>query len=239
VNLLELQNVTKRFRRGHRGLVALRDVSMQMDPGEVVCISGARGSGRTTLLRIAAGIEKPDEGYVRFAGIELQRASHTLWRQIVVCNTRFLPAHGRDVSEHVMMPLLAVRVSRDEASLRAHRALERVGAANVAFAAPEELIPSELMRVSLARAIVRDPRMVILDEPTNGVDPLERDSLLTLLQSVAHESAIAVLLTSSETGSVTGADRILRLSEGELLGRTTPTTAEVVQLRRSSSEPSA
>ena len=239
MNLLELQHVTKRFRRGHRGLLALRDVSLQVDPGEVVCISGARGSGRTTLLRIAAGIERPDEGCVRFAGIDLQRASAALWRQIVVCNTRFLPAHGRDVSEHVMMPLLAIRVSRDEASLRAHRALERVDAAHVAFAAPEELIPSELLRVSLARAIVRDPRLLILDEPTNGVDPLERDPLLTLLQSIAHESAIAVLLTAGETGSVTGADRILRLSDGELLGRTLPTTAEVVQLRRSSSEPSA
>jgi putative ABC transport system ATP-binding protein len=237
VSVLELERVSKRYRKGRRELVALHDVSLAVETGEVVCVTGARGSGRTTLLRIAAGIDHPDEGRVNFAGADLRGAGADLRRQIVVCNSRFLPAHGRDVAEHVMMPLLAVHVSRDEAGLRAHRALERVGAAEVAFESPEALVPAELARVALARALVREPRVLIVDEPANGVDPLERDPLLSLIQSLARTSGIATLLTAGETTSLTGADRILRLSEGELLGRTAPVSAEVVQLRRGAREP--
>lgn len=236
MSVLTLEHVCKRFRRGHRELVALRDVSLELATGEVVCVTGARRSGRTTLLRIVAGAERPDAGRVRFAGVDLADATPELRRQIVLCNTRFLPAHGRDACEHVMTPLLAVRVSRDEAGLRAHRALERVGAAELAFTRPQDWIPSEAVRVALARAIVRQPRLLLLDEPTNGVDALERDALLALVQRIARESGVATLLTAGETTSVTGADRVLRLSDGELLGRTTLPAAEVVALRRPVSE---
>jgi ABC-type multidrug transport system ATPase subunit len=85
--------------------------------------------------------------------------------------------------------------------------------------------------VSLARAIVREPRLLILDEPTNGVDQMERDPLLSMIRRIAHESGIATLLTAGDTASVTGADRVLRLSDGELLGRAAPAAAEVVELR--------
>ena len=238
MSVLALENVGKRYRRGHRELVALRNVSMEIENGEVVCISGGRGSGRSTLLRIIAGTERPDEGRVRFAGVDLRDASDALERQIAFCNLRFLPAHGRDACEHVAMPLHAIQVSHDEAGLLAHRALERVGAAELAFAPPHEWIPSEAVRVSIARAIVREPRLLILDEPTNGVDPLERDPLLSLIRRIASESGMATLLTAGDTASVTGADRVLRLSEGELLGRTAPTTAEVRELRPHASESS-
>jgi len=236
MSLLELAGVGKRYRRGHRELVVLREVSLAIGAGEVVHVTGGRRSGRTTLLRIAAGVESPDEGTVRFAGSELRGASRELRRQLVFANTRFIPPLGSDVIEHVMAPLLAVRVRRDQASLQAHRALERVGAADVSLASPETLIPSEVLRVAVARAIVREPRLVILDEPTNGIDPLERDPLLLLLQSLAHESGIAMLLTGGETASVTGADRVMRLMGGELLGRAASVSAEVVELRRPASD---
>lgn len=236
MSVLELENVSKRYRRGHRELIALRNVSLEIENGEVVCVSGGRGSGRTTLLRIVAGTERPDEGRVRFAGVELCDASDALRRQIAFCNLRFLPAHGRDACEHVAMPLHAINISRDQAGLLAHRALERVGVAELAFAPPHAWIPAEAARVALARAIVREPRLLIFDEPTNGVDPLERDRLLTLIQDIAHESGIATLLTAGDTASVTGADRVLRLTDGELLGRVAPAAADVVELRRPASE---
>jgi putative ABC transport system ATP-binding protein len=236
MSVLALETVSKRYRRGHRELVALRNVSMEVETGEVVCVSGGRGSGRTTLLRIVSGTERPDAGRVRFAGVDLREATDALRRQIAFCNLRFLPAHGRDACEHVMMPLHALHVSHDEAGLLAHRALERVGAAELAFTSPHEWIPSEAVRISLARAIVREPRLLILDEPTNGVDPLERDPLLSTIKRIAHESGIATLLAVSDTASVTGADRVLRLSDGELLGRAAPAAAEVVELRPPASE---
>jgi ABC-type multidrug transport system ATPase subunit len=238
MSVLSLENVTKRYRYGHRELIALRSVSLQVGNGEVVCISGARGSGRTTLLRIAAGIEAPDEGTVRFAGADLGRATPEMKRQIAFCNTRFVPSHGRDACGHVLVPLMAIGVSKDDAQLRAHRALERVGIGNLAFTSPDQWIPAEAVRVSLARAIVREPRLLILDEPTIGVDTTERDPLLLLIQRIAHESGIATLVTAGDTTSVSGADRVLRLSDGELLGRPAAPAAEVVELRPPTSESS-
>ena len=238
MSLLALENVSKRYRRGPRELVVLRNVSAKIEHGEVVVISGARGSGRTTLLRIIAGAERPDDGRVLFADVDLAAATPAARRQIVLCNTRFLPAAGRDALDHVVMPQLAIGVSRDEAGLRAHRALERVGADRLAFTAPEAWIPSEALRVALARAIVREPRVLLIDEPVNGVDLTERDPLLSIIQRVAHESGITTLLTAGETTSVTGADRIMRLSDGELLGRAPRPGAPVVELRRPASESS-
>jgi ABC-2 type transport system ATP-binding protein len=113
-----------------------------------------------------------------------------------------------------------------------------VGAANLAFTAPATWIPAEELRVSLARAVVREPRVLLVDEPVSGVDPIERDPLLSIVQRIAHESGIAVLLTAGETTSVTGADRVMRLSEGELIGRASRPSADVVELRRPASESS-
>src|SRR5262249_55587993 len=96
VTLLELEHVNKRYQPERQELVALRNVSLEIDNGEVVCVSGARGSGRTTLLRVAAGIEPPDEGSVRFSGVDLRKAAESLQRQIAVCGMRFLPVHGAD-----------------------------------------------------------------------------------------------------------------------------------------------
>jgi ABC-type lipoprotein export system ATPase subunit len=237
VSVLQLKDVGVRLRKGHRELVVLRGVSLEIVAGEVVCITGARHSGRTTLLRVAAGVEPPDEGTVRFAGADLRAASPERRRQLVLGNTRFISQLGRDVLEQVMAPLMAMGIPRDEASLQAHRALERVGVADVELQAPAELVPVEAARVMLARAIVREPRLLILDEPTNGIDALDRAPLLSLIQSLAHESGTAVLLTAGETTSVAGADRILRLSEGELLGRVTPAEGDVVPIRRATEPP--
>jgi putative ABC transport system ATP-binding protein len=232
MSVLELAGVAKRYRRGHRELSVLRGVSLAVDVGEVVCVCGARRSGRTTLLRVAAGVEPPDAGCVRFAGVELEAASSELRRQLVVASTRFIAPLGSDVLEQVAAPLLAVRVSRKHADLWARRALERVGADELALAAPMALVPTDIVRVALARAIVREPRVLVFDEPTNGIDQLERERLLVLIQTIAHEAGVAVLMTAGETASVTGADRVLRLTGGELLGRAAPASADVIELRR-------
>jgi len=238
VSVLELEHVSKRYRRGHREVIVLRDVSLSIESGEVVCVSGGRQSGRTALARGAAGDVAPDEGRVCFGGEDVRAAKGSLRRQLVLATTRFTSPLGRDVLEQVMTPLMAMRVPRNQSSLRAHRALVRVGVPEVEQALPETLVASELIRVVLARAIVREPRLVVLDEPTNGLDPLDRDPLLSLIQSLARETGMSFLLTAGETTSVTGADRVLRLAEGELLGRTEPRTADVVELRPAA-EPSA
>lgn len=240
MSLLTLEGVTKSFARGRRERVALDDVSLEVAAGEIVGVWGRRFSGRTTLLRVAAGLEAPDAGRVLLDGVDL--AAHPdgeLRRRVAYCHTGFAPAHAELVVEHVAVPLLATGTRIDRACTRAQAMLDRVGAGTCAEMRPGELGQGELVRVVLARALLQRPQLLLIDEPSSGVDLLERDDLLTTLRVMAKDEGVAVLLTASETTGLAGADRVLALSDGDLRGDAVPHRAEVVPLRRPRAEPSA
>ena len=239
MSLLALDHVSKTYRRGRREQRALHDVSLEVDAGEIVGVCGSRFSGRTTLLRLAAGLEAPDEGRVLVDGIDV--AAHPegeLRRRIAYCHTSFAPAHAELVVEHVAVPLLAVGTRIDRACTRAQAMLDRLGAGACAELRPHELAQGELVRVVLARALLQQPELLLVDEPTSGVDLLERDDLLTTLRVIAKDERVAVLLTASEAPGLAGADRALSLSGGALHGNAVPHAAEVVPFKRPRAEPS-
>ena len=237
MTLLELRDVTKRYALGRLERVALRSVSLDVHGGELVAIWGLRRSGRSTLLRIAAGIEQPDEGVVRFEGRDLSaRGMQQLGGAIGFCSTRFDQAHGTTVLDYVSIGRLARGAGRNAARAAASRALERTGAGHCMGFDPRELEPAEAVRAGIARAIVTEPRLLVLDEPTSGVDLLERDALLALLRSLADDG-IAVLCAVGE--AIGGADRVLAIGDGQLRGEAVPEHAPVVPLRRRRVEPSA
>lgn len=129
MSLLELEHVSKRYVHGSRERVALRNVSLELDRGELVAVWGLRRSGRSTLLRLAAGIEAPDEGVVRFAGIDLSGASAgTLGSEIGFCRRTFRGVDGRIVLDELIVAQLARGVPYATARTRAREALERAGA---------------------------------------------------------------------------------------------------------------
>jgi len=239
MTLLALEHVSKTYQRGRRELQALDDVSLEVSAGEVVGVWGRRFSGRTTLLRIAAGLEAPDSGRVLLDGIDVANYPEgTLRRRIAYCHTNFAPAHAELVVEHVAVPLLAMGTRIDRACTRAQAMLDRVGAGPCAETRPHELAQGELVRVVLARALLQQPQLLLIDEPTSGVDLLERDDLLTTLRVVAKDEHVAVLLTASETAGIAGADRMLALNDGTLHGDAVPHAAEVVPFKRPRAEPS-
>jgi ABC-type multidrug transport system ATPase subunit len=230
MSLLVLEHVTKRFTSGQRETLALHDVSLDIAAGECVAVYGLRRSGRSTLLRVAAGMLPPDEGAVRFRGDDLARGhAGALGTEIGYCNPGFNPAQGGSVADHVAVALLARGVGRLPARARADAALARTGVTVCANLDPRELHPEELVRAGIARALVTEPRLLLLDEPTNGVDALERDAILELVRSIADDGA-AVLMTVGEP--VAGADRVLAIDGGELRGQVVPEPAPVVPLRR-------
>jgi ABC-type methionine transport system ATPase subunit len=240
--LLTLAEVSKRYARGRqtsRERIALRWVSLEVAPGEFVAVWGRRRSGRTTLLEICAGLEKPSEGSVCFAGRDLAEQRMVGMREgIGFAQPHFSRMHGV-VVEQVATPMLKTHVRVESAQMRAYELLDRVGAADCAELAPEELEPSELVRVMLARALVMRPRLVLLDAPTSGVPAPERDAIFTLLRSLTREEDLAVLMAVDEVpGLATVADRLLSIGNGELRGETRPAEpAPVFPLRRA--EPSA
>jgi ABC-type lipoprotein export system ATPase subunit len=232
MSLLELERVAKRYRRGELERQVLRDVCLQIDPGELAVVWGLRGSGRSTLLRLAAGIESPDSGVVRFDGRDLAKhAEKVLGAGIGFCQRPPLATGYRPALELVMTPLLASGVAPRQARLKASRALEHAGAADYADVRASALETDEALRVAIARVLALAPRLLVIDDPIHGVDLLRRDGLLGLLRSLA-DSGLAVLVSTGDSTALSGADLTLSLSQGVLRGPPASELAPVLPLRR-------
>ncbi len=231
--MLELRQVSKTLRDGPRDIAVLRDIELVLERGEYAVVWGPRGSGRSTLLRIAAGIEAPDCGSVRFEGCEVCGRGGELAAGIGYCHLRFGHGEGRGALDSVIMPLLAAGVAPARARTRAEAALERCGALAVRRHPVTGLERAEAVRVALARTIATEPRLVVIDDPTQGVELMQRDGVLLLLRTLASEG-ISVLACTGEPTGLSGADRTLALSEGRLRGGSAVATepATVVPLRR-------
>jgi putative ABC transport system ATP-binding protein len=229
MTLLELEHVAKSYSHGSRAAVV--DVSLTIEAGEMIVVWGERQSGRSTLLRIAAGIEAPDTGIVRFEGRNLAGRGETLGRGISYCRRTFRLDKGRTVLDQLVASQLARRVPQSAAQTHARRALERVNAAQCAALVATELKVEETVRVAIARALTSEPRLLVFDEPTIGVDSPKRDDILELLRSLADEG-IAILQSTGDGTGLLGADRALSLGKGKLSGELVPDLAPVSDLSR-------
>lgn len=233
--LLELVNVMRRQRRGAHEQAILRNVSLRLDEGELVAIWGMRRSGRSTLLRVAAGIESPDEGSVRFAGRDLDvNRGHALGGGIGYCRRASEDSRSAEVLDELVLAQLARGIPRSSARSRAYAALERAGVEKCATHTFRELDSAEAVRVMIARSLALAPMLLVLDEPTAGVELLARDGILSLLRSLADDG-VAMLISTGEATNLSGADRALSLADGELRGSSTPELAPVLPLPRRAS----
>jgi ABC-type lipoprotein export system ATPase subunit len=234
VSLLRIESVEKRYREGRRERIVLRDVTLQLAAGEMVAIWGARRSGRTTLLRVAAGIESPDSGSVRFEGMDLaEHGERVLGEGIGYVRKALRGSEDQGVLEQVAAPLLARGIGVERARERAREALARAGGERCAASRVAELGAGEAVRVALARTLILSPSLVIIDEPTATVGLRERDEILALLRGLAAEGP-AVLASTGEPDELAGAHRALTLDDGELRGELAPELAPVIAMRRRS-----
>lgn len=219
--LLSLEKVNKRYWRGRHEIVVLDDVSFDLDAGEFAAIFGQRASGKTTLLRIAAGIEAADGGEVRFDGEDITARTNTQRKLSLHPRMGWMRRTGpflasMDMLDYVALPLLGT-VSHDEAHRRATRALTRIRADELARATWQELSDAERTLVMIAQAIVREPALLLTDDPTMGLGVQERETVLGLLRTVAEESGMAVLMTVPDVPDMLRSHTVMSLSDGELI----------------------
>jgi len=226
MSLLELRSVEKRYRDG--------ELDLSLDAAELAVVWGLRGSGRSTLLRIAAGIESPDGGVVRFEGRDLaQHREQLLGAGIGFCQKTLPPNGSQSVLDLVLVSLLARGISSSDARSRAAQALERADALQLASLSLGALDAAETVRVALARVLALSPRLLVIDDPIGGVDLIARDGILALLRQIADDG-VAVLASTGESTALSGSDRTLTLSEGQLRGPPPLELAPVLPLRRAS-----
>jgi len=217
---LTFESITHRF----GAVTAVSDMSLDVAPGEIVALLGRSGCGKTTLLRIAAGIERQTTGRLCLHG------------RVIADETRFEPPETRGIGfvfqDYALFPHLSVqdnvafglkRMSRHDASEVALRALERVGLRHHADDYPHELSGGEQQRVALARAIAPRPGVLLMDEPFSGLDRRLRDSVREETLSVLRETgATSLLVTHDPEEAMRMADRIALMSDGKLVQIGTP-----------------
>jgi ABC-type cobalamin/Fe3+-siderophores transport system ATPase subunit len=218
--LLSLENVSKEYRRGDLRLPVLERVSLDLTEGEVVAVLGSRGQGKSTLLRVAAGMERPEHGRVLLDGEDLWGVADArrqlLLRGLVGWVEVAAPDLDVQVGELIAMPLLVARGAR-EASARVEAVLARVGALECVGMRWGVLSDRERALVALAQGLVRGPRLLLVDDLTSPLGLGETDEVTGLVHAVAHESNVGVLMGVADGGATQWSDRIATLACGELL----------------------
>jgi putative ABC transport system ATP-binding protein len=218
--LLTLEHVRKAYWHGAHETVVLADLDLRVHASELVVIWGQRGSGKTTLARLAAGLERPDAGSVHLSGDDLTKtrrgATPLLHEQIGWVRRAGSAGEFQTVAERVAVPLLS-RYSPRAALRQAATMLRRFGVGDCADARWESLTDGQQTLVAIVRALVREPRLLIADDPTAYLDVLQREEVMRLLQSVCREQGVGALLTVPDMPAMAYADQIGSLSGGRLV----------------------
>lgn len=219
--LLSLQGVEVIYRRGRSDLRALTSVSLDIAAGEVVAVLALRTQDKSTLLRVAAGMQQPDAGRVLLEGEDLwcvrDAQRQRLLREGVGVVASCVPDIDLPVIERLITLLLVDRQDKGVAAARARDALERVGALECAGQHWDDLSEWERALVAIAVGIVREPRLLIVNDLTSPLGLDETDEVTRLLHDVSKERGIGVLMGISNGNATEWADRIGTLAGGELL----------------------
>lgn len=225
--LLALEQVSKSYWRGPHELRVLVDVSLEVRAGELVTVWGQRRSGKTTLLKLAAGLEEPSGGTVRFTGRDLAGLSASSLARVLRWHIGWAKPTGpesRELSmlDYVALPLLG-RHGRRTANRHAATALARVGVRDCATERWVNLSDSEQALVAIAHALVRTPQLLLVDDQTANLDDLQREEVMQLLRAAAEDSGVGVLVTVPDMAEMLHAHQIRSLSSGRLLAPAEPT----------------
>jgi putative ABC transport system ATP-binding protein len=221
--ILRLEQISKRYPRPDGGSkIALDQVSLELDRGQMVGIFGPSGSGKTTLLSIAAGLQAPDSGTVEYDGESLDQMSagerQRFRRREIACVWATQSWQERlSVLEHVAVPLLVDRRDHRSAERRAREALLVCEAEQCAGMELHELSDGERQRVAIARALVSEPRLLLADGPASSLSLIEQERIMLLLASLAREAKVAVLIADTDAEALLRANPILYLSDGKLV----------------------
>ncbi len=199
--ILRINALEKTFQRGRVTTKVLNGVNIVVNKGEFAIISGQSGSGKTTILNVVSGLERPSSGSVTVFGQEpyaMPAAERTRFRatKIGFVYQQANWIRSLNVVENVAIPLLAVDVDEAEALQKAMETLEKIGLAGLANMSPLELSGGEQQRVGIARALIHDPQLILADEPTGSLDTHSADRVMELFSLLnVKEGRTVVLVT--------------------------------------------
>jgi putative ABC transport system ATP-binding protein len=220
---VEAIHLVRTYGDGALAVRALNDVSLSVEPGEVVGLLGPSGSGKSTLLRCLGLLDPPQEGEVRLDGVTVAArgeifgdAATTRRRRIGVVFQRANLVPFLDVRENVLLPLRLEGTLRREGAARADALLQRLELWDRRGFPPAKLSGGQAQRVALARALVTTPALVLADEPTAALDAERGREAIVTLREIARDAGAAVLVVTHDTRILDAFDRMLTMEDGRL-----------------------
>jgi ABC-type lipoprotein export system ATPase subunit len=222
VQLVRVRGVSKTFGTGQAATRVLDGVDVSIEEGELVAILGRSGTGKSTLINLIGGIDRPDSGTIVVAGADLAQLDERglteyRRRQVGFIFQLFHLIPELTGAENVLMPARLTGAAPD-APRRARELLARLELDGAADQLPHTLSGGEQQRIAIARALVNDARLILADEPTGNLDPDSGARVLEILRSIAAGQRSVVLVTHDEQATAV-ADRVLELAGGRLRER--------------------
>jgi len=219
--LYRLSGVSKIYRKGGREILAVRELDLSINDGEWLAVQGKTGHGKTTLLQLLGGLDRPTRGWVEFSGRDLAGATEAQVRKVRASSFGFIfqtfnLVPTLNAHENVEAALIPLGIHLAERRARVAAALDSVGLGDRAQHLPGELSGGQQQRVAIARALVKEPRVLLADEPTGNLDEDTRDEIIGLLDTLWRERRLTLVLVSHDSSVVRRAQRIGVMSRGRL-----------------------
>jgi ABC-type lipoprotein export system ATPase subunit/ABC-type lipoprotein release transport system permease subunit len=219
--MIEIKNLKKVYKTKERDFVALKEITLNIEPGEFVAILGESGSGKTTFLNIISGIDEKTSGEIRFNNEDVDTFNDAKWRmirnqEIGFIFQRFNLIDHLTVMENVVLPLILTGSDNNVARDIARRLLKEVELEGVEDKLASELSGGQRQRVAIARTIIINPTIILADEPTGALDSTTAKEIMKLLQRFAP-GRIIIMVTHDEDLAYQNATRVIRLNDGEIL----------------------
>ncbi|HEX9292445.1 MAG TPA: ABC transporter ATP-binding protein [Gemmatimonadales bacterium] len=220
--LVEIRDVYKSFQRDTQKIEVFTGLTLDIEAGSFTALMGPSGSGKSTLLNLIAGLDKPTRGSVQVGGAavsEMSAGQLAAWRSsnigFVFQSFNLLPV--LTAYQNVELPLLLTRLSGRERTERVKIALDVVGLADRADHYPRQLSGGQEQRTAIARAIVADPTVMLLDEPTGQLDARSSQEVLALLQRLNNEFNKTIIIVTHDAHAAERAKTVLHLEKGDLI----------------------
>jgi len=218
--IVAIRGLSKHYIRGDQIIPVLVDINLDVAAGDFVALMGPSGSGKSTLLNLIAGIDKPSDGEIHVAGIDIAQLTEgelAAWRSahvgFIFQFYNLMPV--LTAFENVELPLQLTSLSRRERHERVENTLALVGLSDRMEHYPNELSGGQQQRVAIARALVNDPLVILADEPTGNLDSTSGQEILAVFDDLHHQGKTIILVTHDENVSL-HARRAIRLRDGQV-----------------------
>jgi putative ABC transport system ATP-binding protein len=220
-SVYELTAVCKDYSNGSRTVRAVQDVNVIIPDGEWIAVQGRTGHGKSTLLNLLGGLDRPSSGQVRLDGRDLGRMREGQLTRLRASAVGFIfqtfnLVPTLSAAENVEAALIPLRFGSAERRRRVAAALDSVGLADRSRHLPSELSGGQQQRVGIARALVKEPRVLLADEPTGNLDEDTRDEIIDLLAKLWRDRGLTLVLVSHDSAVVSHAQRVGVMSRGRL-----------------------